>query len=112
MNITFGDHVRVLSASETDERGLAGKCGQVYGETTPSVTGVEVIGEAREDYALNVFMEDLDSDFWFAPDLLELIDHAAGTEIIIGNRKAVRRADGSWEESDSLPTRKWWQFWR
>lgn len=112
MNITFGDQVRVLSAPETDERGLAGKSGQVYGETTPSETGVEVIGEAREDYALNVFMEDLDAAFWFAPDLLELIDHAAGTEIVIGNLKAVRRADGSWEESEISPPRKWWQFWR
>jgi len=112
MSIAFGDNVRVLSSPETDEKGLSGKTGQVYGETTPSVTSVEVIGEAKEDYAINVSIEEVGSEFWFSPDLLELIDHAEGTEIIIGNHKAVRRADGSWEESEVSPTKKWWQFWR
>lgn len=112
MSITFGDNVRVVLTAETVERGLAGKTGQVYGETTPSVTSVDVIGEAKNDYAINVSIEDVGSDFWFSPDLLELIDHAEGTEIIIGNHKAVRRADGSWEESEASPTKKWWHFWR
>jgi hypothetical protein len=112
MSIAFGDNVRVLPSPETDERGLTGKTGQVYGETTPSVTSVEVIGEAKGDYAINVSIEGVGSELWFSPDLLELIDHAEGTEIIIGNHKAVRRADGSWEESVVSPTKKWWQFWR
>lgn len=112
MSIVFGDNVKVLSSAETDAKGLSGKIGQVYGETTPSVTSVEVIGDISTDYAINVSIEELDEDYWFSPDLLELIDHAEGTEIIIGNHKAVRRADGSWEESEITATKKWWQFWR
>ncbi len=111
MRIAFGDNVKVLSSPETDEKGLSGKTGQVYGETTPSVTSVDVIGDSQEDYAINVSIEELDEEYWFSPDLLELIDHAEGTEIIVGNHKAVRRADGSWEESKIEPTKKWWQFW-
>ncbi|WP_028487593.1 hypothetical protein [Thiothrix lacustris] len=112
MIISFGDNVRVLSSSETDRLGLSGKVGQVYGETTPSVTNVEVIGELREDYAINVSLDDAGSDFWFASQLLEFVDHADGTEIVIGNHRAVRKADGSWEESEVSQNKKWWQFWK
>ena len=112
MSITVGDNVRVLSSPETDEKGLSGKTGQVYGETTPSVTSVEVIGEVKDDCAINVSIEDVGSEFWFSPELLELIDHAEGTEIVIGNYKAVRRADGSWDETGTNSTKRWWQFWR
>lgn len=112
MTITFGDNVRILSSPETDERELSGKTGQVYGETTPSVTAVEVIGEVKNDYAINVSIEELRSEFWFAPELLELVDHAEGTEIVIGNYRAVRRADGTWEESGTNTNKKWWQFWK
>ena len=58
-----------------------------------------MIGEVTMDYAINVSIEELGSEFWFAPELLELVDHAEGTEIVIGNYRAVRRADGTWEES-------------
>jgi hypothetical protein len=112
MSITFGDNVRILSSPETDAEGLSGKTGQVYGETTPSVTSVNVIGEAKNDYAINVSIEELGTEFWFAPELLELIDHAEGSEIVIGNYRAVRRADGTWDESRSNTSKKWWQFWR
>ena len=47
MIVTFGGNVRILSSPETDERELSGKTGHVYGETTPSVTTVEVIGEVK-----------------------------------------------------------------
>lgn len=112
MNITFGDNVRILSSPETDERGLAGKEGQVHGETTPSVTLVEVIGEVKNDYAINVSIDGMDSELWFAPELLELVDHAEGTETVIGNYRAVRRADGTWNESGTNTNKKWWQFWK
>ena len=112
MNITFGDNVRILSSPETDDRGLAGKVGQVYGETTPSVTSVDVIGEIVEDYAINVSIEELGAEYWFSPKLLELIDQGEGTAITIGNYRAVRNAYGSWDESEIKPTKKWWQFWR
>lgn len=43
-NISFGDNVRVRSTLETEALGMAGHVGQVYGETTPSVTGMAVVG--------------------------------------------------------------------
>ena len=56
-NITFGDTVRLLSTPETEAVGVAGQVGKVYGETTPSASGVKVVGELVGDYALNVHFE-------------------------------------------------------
>ena len=56
-SISFGDNVRVRVTTVTEERGLAGMCGQVCGETTPSLTGVDAIGNPKTDYAINVFFE-------------------------------------------------------
>ena len=112
MSIAFGDNVRILSSPETDAENLSGKTGQVYGETAPSLTSVKVIGEVKNDYAINVSIEELGTEFWFAPELLELIDHAEGAEIVIGNYRAIRRADGTWEESGTNTPKKWWQLWR
>lgn len=109
MNIGFGDNVRILSSPETDGIGLSGKVGKIYGETAPSSTGVEVIGNSSEDFALNVSIEGYDETYWLSPDLLEFVDHAEGTEIVIGNVRAIRRADGSWEESK---IKSWWKFWQ
>ncbi len=110
MKIAFGDNVRILSSPETDKIGLSGKTGQVYGETTPSSTSVTVIGELIDDYAINVSVDDAGGEYWFSPNLLKFINHGKGTEITIGNRRAVRNADGSWE--DFITSKKWWQFWR
>ena len=101
------------------ERGLAGRTGPVHGDTTPSVTHVDVIGDAKDDYAINVFFEDRKETFWFAPELLELMDHGAGTEITLKGvpKKWVRSASGEWEEvgvaaKDSpMPKKPWWKFW-
>jgi hypothetical protein len=79
--ISFGDKVQVMSTPDTTKRGLAHRTGHIYGETTPSVTNIEVIGTLTQDYALNVHIEELDESFWFAAELIELIDHAPGTEI-------------------------------
>jgi len=35
---------------------------------------------------------------WFAPELLEFVDHAPGQEIEIGKTKLIRRADGGWDK--------------
>ena len=91
---------------------MAGMEGQVYGETTPSVTGIEVVGDLRDDFAINVFFESRDTSYWFAPELLEFLDHAEGLEMTVGNVRAIRRADGSWDESEISPRRRWWQFWK
>jgi len=110
--VSFGDNVKILDSQETNELGLSGKKGQVYGETTPSVTGMGFIGATETDYALNVFIEEMDKDFWIAPNLLEFIDHGEGTEVVIGNVRAVQKADGSWDESMVESHKKWWQIWK
>ena len=115
--ISFGDSVRVVSSPLTTKLGFAGFVGQVYGETTPSLTRVEVIGENHQDYAINVFFGNHDEAFWFAPDLLEIVDHAPGTELRIESvpKKWVRVATGEWIESniEDLGAKRtpWWKFW-
>src|SRR5579864_6930493 len=94
--ISFGDNVCVIATPDTEALGVAGRVGQVYGHTTPSVTGVAVVGGAgSSDYALNVHFEGRAETIWFAPHLLEFVDHAPGTEIRVGAASAVRHADGS-----------------
>jgi hypothetical protein len=111
--ISFGDNVRVRSTPETRERGIAGLRGQVYGETTPSTTGVQVMGTTDSDFAVNVRFLEQNKDYWFALDLLEFENHAPGTEIRIGNVAWtwVRSASGEWVKQ-SVDTRKsWWKIW-
>ena len=98
MAISFGDNVRVATTPQTTALGLVGLTGAVYGETTPSVTGVEVVGGATNDYAINVQLDGRDESLWFASELLEYVDHAPGTEIVIGNRRLIRSEAGEWVE--------------
>ena len=110
--LAFGDNVRVRPTPETSERGLAGASGQIHGVTAPSVTGVEVIGSVSEDVAFAVQIEGQDSAIWFAPDLLELVDHGAGTVLTLKGvaKKWTRTEEGSWLETSTKP-RPWWRFW-
>jgi len=108
--IGFGDNVRVCRTTVTEQAGIAGVIGNVHGETTPSVTGVEVIGELTDDYALHVAPEQGEG-FWIVPSLLEFIDHAPGTGLVVGDVKAVRQEDGSWKERYIDTKRPWWKFW-
>lgn len=112
MTISFGDNVRIRESQVTDKLGLSGKIGNVSGETKPSVTNIEVIGNLESDFAFNVFFEDENEQYWFAPHLLEFVDHAVDTTIEIGNMKLIRQTNGTWKETDINPKRKWWQFWR
>ena len=111
----FGDKVRMRHSPETESKGLAGLAGNVYGQTTPSVTGVEVIGELTSDYAINVFFEDRDESFWFAPALVEFVDHAPGMEVTLDGvaKKWVRTETGDWREesTETKPSKPWWRFW-
>jgi len=113
---TFGDRVRIRTSPETESKGVAGLIGQVYGQTTPSVTGVEAIGELTEDYAVNVFFKDRNESFWFAPMLVEFVDHAPGTEIRLDGiaKKWTRTEAGDWREEKIKPQphRSWWRFWK
>ena len=109
--ITFGDNVRVRATPETEAHGVAGRVGQVYGETAPSVTGVSVIGALTRDHAVNVHFEDRSETFWFASELLEFIDYAAGTDIYLdGIPKTWKRSEtGEWIETRYK--KPWWRFW-
>ncbi|MDH7976113.1 hypothetical protein QH494_28390 [Sphingomonas sp. AR_OL41] len=96
----FADRVRIKPTEETERLGLAGREGQVFGWTTPSSTGVTVIGEMRDDSAVNVHFDDLNASFWFPEELIEMIDHGAGTTISLDGQDVawVRKADGSWDQ--------------
>jgi hypothetical protein len=104
--VPFGnwfDKVRVRATPLTEAIGLAGRTGQVYGETVPSTSGVgrdEIIGELVEDYAVNVHFDELKKDVWFTRDLLEFVDHAPGTQITIGGTTRIRTATGEWIETN------------
>lgn len=112
MTVSFGDNVRILPSPATNAAGISGLSGRICGETVPSASGVSALGELSDDYAVNVFVEELSRDFWLDPSLVEFIDHGAGAEITIAGSpvKIVRQSDGSWTEVGS--TRKaWWRFW-
>lgn len=112
--VSFGDNVRILVTPETERAGLAGKAGQVYGHTTPSATHVDVIGHPSEDFAINVHVDDCDEAFWFAPQLVEFVDHGVGAEIKLDGVPKIwtRNDDGGWDEtstSESKPRRSWFK---
>jgi hypothetical protein len=96
---SFGDNVRVRSTPETEALGVAGRIGQVWGQTTPSVTGVALVGRSDSDCAITVHFEGRADILWFAPELLEFVDHAPGTEIRIGGASFTRDAGGNWMEA-------------
>jgi hypothetical protein len=100
-SIAFGDNVRVRRSPETEAHGVAGLSGQVYGATTPSVTRVSVIGQVTRDCAVNVRFDGRAETLWFVPELLELVDHAPGSEVRLDgvSKKWVRAASGEWIET-------------
>lgn len=110
VNISYGDNVRILRTADTERLGIAELIGNVYGETTPSETGVEVIGKLESDYALNVYFDTLDRSFWFAPQMLEFVNHAPGTEIFVHGSpfKSVHQRDGTWKDVPVNPAPESW----
>jgi hypothetical protein len=96
--VTFGDRVRIRLTDATEVLGIAGQTGTVFGRTTPSVTGVEVIGKSSEDLAISVALDGQTTQLWFAEELLEFVDHAAGTTVEIAERKLIRDERGEWRE--------------
>jgi hypothetical protein len=96
----FGDSVQIKETPETVESGFSGRSGSVYGESIPSSSGVgPVIGAEGEDLALSVYFEDTKEQEWFAPHLLEFLDHGAGQTLNLeGGPAFVRDDQGNWEE--------------
>lgn len=62
------------------------------------MTGVSVIGGAPDDTAINVFVAERDEDYWFNPELVELVDVGAGTTMTVGSKSFVKTETGEWEE--------------
>lgn len=93
----LGDIVRIVSTPETTAAGYAGRTGTCYGFTTPSVTGVDVVGDAYEDDALVVGFDDK-SEAWFIPGLVEFVDVNAGQIATVGDKRFVRSPSGEWVE--------------
>lgn len=109
-DISFGDNVRILRTAETERLGIAEMIGNVYGETTPSESKVEVIGTVTSDYAFNVYFDTLDASFWIAPHMLEFVNHAPGTEVHVHGSpfKLVHQRDGTWKDIPLSRQRKSW----
>jgi hypothetical protein len=109
----FGDNVRISDTPLTREAGFANLRGVAYGVTTPSVSGVAFIGAPEQDSALNVHFDSRNEGFWFAADLVEFVDHGAGTEFSLDgvDKKLIRRADGGWDEKPKPSSRPWWKLW-
>jgi hypothetical protein len=107
---SFGDNVRIVPTPVTEEAGVAGLIGNVFGETKPSVSGVSVIGTVTDDFALNVFFEQRKEALWFSRDLVELLDHAPGSTIRLDGveKQWVREESGAWREVDR-PSPSLWQ---
>lgn len=98
MEISFGDTVKILSTEQTEAAGLVGKTGEVLGETSPSSTGVTYFGDAEDDYVINVEFLDINEEYWFTPDLLELVSD--------DNKKETTT------HSKTVQQKKWWQVWK
>ena len=108
MNVpAFGDRVRIRPTPETNEAGIAGLEGDIYGMTTPSVTKIEAIGGAPDDRALNVSIGERGATYWVRPDLVELVHHNEGMVMKVGRVTAVRTPDGTWTET--IEPRSLWQ---
>jgi hypothetical protein len=75
---SFGDRVRIALTPETKACGFAGRVGEVWAESVPSISDLgPVIGDRGEDRALSVFFEDTEDVAWFAPHLVQHVDRVA-----------------------------------
>lgn len=66
------ENVRIRPTPETEAAGVAGRMGNVAGFTQLSVTGVQAIGEVKDDLAFSVTFENPRMQLSLAPDLLAL----------------------------------------
>lgn len=105
MIIEFGDHVRFVDNEVTREAEVALKEGKCMGYTTPSMSHIEFIGETEVDYAISIELEDGEL-IWTTQDLVEFLHHGEGQVMEIGNKRAIRRADGSWKEEVIDPSKE------
>ena len=106
MIIEFGDIVKFCDNEITKDHGLANKKGTCLGWTTPSMTHIKFIGDQTSDYAISVELEDKSEIVWTTQDQVNFVSHGEGQVIEIGNKRATRRADGSWKEEIIDPSKE------
>jgi len=95
--MTMGDRVCIRENDDPIAHVLSGRCGIVYGDTTPSISAVDVIGRTNFDYAVNVCLDGDSASSWYALELIEFIERGDGTTIKVGEHTYTRRADGGWD---------------
>ncbi len=69
----FGDIVRIVADTATEERGIAGGVGMVVGANVKAAAEA-ILGRRHNrgaDYAVNAWFEARREQFWFHPELLE-----------------------------------------
>src|SRR5512143_2829905 len=98
--LSFADRVRVREVPETSGKRLAGRIGEIHGFTMPATSGVEVIGATSHDVALGVYFDELKEALWFAPELLDFVDHGEGTAIRVQGSDVewVKTERGDWTQ--------------
>lgn len=94
-NIPIGHQVRIRSTRATLDAGLAGALGTLSGFTTPSQTGIAVIGDGKYDVAFAVQLKNTDTQSWFDPELLEFVGRTSSLEIEIYGKRWIWNANGS-----------------
>ena len=87
MAVSFGDNVRILATSATDAAGITGLSGCIYGETVPTASGVEVLGGLADDYAANVFVEELRRAFGWILRLWSLLATELARRSLLRDRR-------------------------
>lgn len=90
--IGLGDMVRVRGTPATLAADLAGLTGEVRGATAPSVNRAEVIGKLQEDHAIKVHFEERKEAYWFAPYLLELVQHDVAADTTTDSEKVLKQS--------------------
>jgi hypothetical protein len=112
--LSFADRVRIRPVPDTESRKVAGRIGEIHGFTMPSESGVEVIGASSHDVALGVYFDELKEALWFAPELLDFVDHGAGTTIRVQGTDVewVKTDRGDWiQQRRRIPARQRFLRW-
>jgi hypothetical protein len=112
--LSFADRVRIRDAPETVARRLAGRVGEIHGFTMPATSGVDVIGASAHEVALGVYFDELKEALWFAPELLDFVDHGEGTTIRVQGSDVewVKTERGDWlQQRRQVPWRARFMHW-
>jgi hypothetical protein len=92
-------NAKIKDHPKTVELKLNGLTGIVFGQTIPSMSGVDdiIVGDSTADSAINVYFDDLKKGYWFSEDLVLFVDHNVGAVASVGQTKMEKQSDGSWK---------------